>query len=97
MSQLLNQYKEETNPAQQTKIVQEFQNFTTKLLDKDEVLMALYLCATRFMSQATFTQLLVRHGSFKDLQTTWYLLFTEQNIFFKLSRLISSVQRSQFN
>lgn len=50
MSQLLNRYKEETNPSQQQKIIQEFQTFSSTLLDKDEVLMALYLCATRFMS-----------------------------------------------
>jgi len=66
------------------------------LLDKDEVLIALYLLVTRFVNQRVFQALLVKNSSFKDIQPGWNLLFTEPNIFFKLVASRTSIESSQF-
>ena len=81
MRLMLANYTAETKDKVQNQIATRFQQFCGTLIDKDEVLMALYLCVTRFMSPRTFQSLLVKNGSFKDIVHPWFLLFTEQNIF----------------
>ena len=78
-------------------IVEEFQRLTERLLDRDEVLMALYLAVTRFNQVGIFNFLLVKNHSFQELEPEWYLLFTEKNVFATLRNIKTSAQRSQFN
>ena len=59
--------------------------------------MGLYLAVSRFNSAKMFQSLLVKNNSFKDLQPEWHLLFTERNIFQKLQKFNTSIERSQFN
>jgi len=81
MKLIYDQYKTEHTEETQMRSMNDFQKLANGLLDKDEVLMALYLSVTRFLSQKLFQTLLVRHNSFKDLQPGWFLLFTEHSIF----------------
>lgn len=39
----------------------------------------------------------MKNNSFKEVEPTWYLLFTQSNIFATLCRMQTSVERSQFN
>jgi len=78
----------------------QFAKVCNSLKDYGEILMALYLCVRYFGSQKgerVFTSLLVKNNSFKEVEPTWYLLFTQSNIFATLCRMQTSVERSQFN
>jgi hypothetical protein len=97
MYELLKQYKGTLDERELNRIIFEFQKLANQLLDKDEVLMALYLCVSRFLNPNAFQAMLVRNGSFKDLQPLWYLLFTERNVFSKLTQDQRSIERCQFN
>lgn len=54
MRLMLSNYTAETRDSVQNQISLKFQQFCSTLLDKDEVLMALYLSVSRFMNQRTF-------------------------------------------
>jgi hypothetical protein len=72
-------------------LVKQFKSFSSKLRDKGEVLMALYISIRLMGDQKIFESLLVRNDSFKDIQPSWNLLFTEKNIFKILSKMMTSV------
>mmetsp|Transcript_37710 Transcript_37710/g.57743 ORF Transcript_37710/g.57743 Transcript_37710/m.57743 type:complete len:157 (-) Transcript_37710:1989-2459(-) len=78
-------------------IVEEFESICAQINIPDEQLMALYLCVTRFSSERAFQKILVRSTSFTDHSSTWYTLFTDNNIFSKLQNSKTSKERCDFN
>ena len=96
MRELLKQYLL-IGGFQQQQIINQFGQLCNGLYDKDEVLMSLYLCVSRFGLQQHFQSILVRNHSFKDIQPAWNILLTEKNIFSKLVKVKTSMERSQFN
>jgi hypothetical protein len=59
--------------------------------------MALYIAIRLLGDQKIFTSILVRNDSFKDIQPSWNLLFTEKNIFKILTKMMTSMQSSNFH
>ena len=72
---------------EQNRQVIEYTKLALKLKDKDEILVALYYCVSKFALGDLFQKIVVKNNkTFKVDQPKWYLLFTEQNIFKKLSK-----------
>ena len=65
--------------------------------DPGELIMALYLCVTRFDRQNTFSRILTKNNSFSGHSSDWFTLFTDSNIFKKLQRSQTEKERCDFN
>ena len=95
MSRLLKEFKEQTlsrhiNEEDRDRLIEQglaqFTKFAHTLQDYGEVLMALYLCVQYYGSPKVFQTLLVKNNSFREVEPSWSLLFTEPNIFGTLTK-----------
>ena len=66
---ILNSYDQaEDNPSDQDKQVVEYTKLTLKLKDKDEILVALYFCVSKFALGDLFQKIVVKNNmTFKEI------------------------------